>query len=202
LIRAFIAIEIPEEILKELATIQDRLRKTGASVSWVKPGNIHLTLKFLGNIETGLIEPVLREMELIGRQMEPFSLEVSGIGCFPNMKNPRVIWVGIEDRDQRVVKLQSTLESSLESIGFSREKRNFTPHLTIGRIKISHGKGVLLDEVRKIGNPFLGSIEVKEMVLFQSDLHPQGAIYTPIGRARFSSGNNYPGSAGGRDEHR
>jgi len=196
LIRAFVAIEVPESIQREMASIQEHLRKTRASVSWVKPGNIHLTLKFLGNIEEGWVDPVLREMVNIAGEMEPFSIEVKGLGCFPNMRNPRVIWIGIEDRDDRATGLQSSLEASLEALGFAREGRQFTPHLTIGRFRTQAGKAELVEEVRRLGSQSLGKIEVTEMILFQSELHPQGAIYTPLGRARFPSGNKAHGRGG------
>lgn len=202
MIRAFIAIEVPDFIQKEIAFIQDRLRRAAASVKWVKPENIHLTLKFLGNIEPGWVDRILREMDHIAGDTERFTLYIKGIGCFPNMRNPRVIWVGVEDVEKRAASLQLRLDSSLESLGFPREERAFTPHLTIGRFKSPSGRKEILDEVHKLGIPSLGSLEAEEMILFQSELNPQGAIYTPLGRARFLSGNRCAEREGGHDEHR
>ncbi len=186
MIRSFVAIEVPSSIQQEVGAIQNRLQKTGASVRWVKPKNVHLTLKFLGAIEPMQVEPILVELGRIAEQSMPFRLEVKGVGCFPNLRNPRVLWIGIEDREARVSKLQASVEDVLEGLGFAKEKRAFKSHLTFGRMKNPKGRGQLAEEMRQIGNRALGNIEVAEITFFQSQLHPDGAIYTPLGSAKLS----------------
>lgn len=186
MIRSFVAIEVPSSVQQEVEAIQNHLQKTGASVRWVKPKNVHLTLKFLGDIEPIQVEPILAELGRIAEQTTPFRLEIKGIGCFPNMRNPRVLWIGIEDREAKVSKLQSSVEDVLEDLGFAREKRAFRSHLTFGRMKAPKGRSQLVEEIRQIGNKSLGPIEVNAITFFQSQLHPDGAIYTPLGSAKLS----------------
>ncbi len=186
MIRSFVAIEISPSVQKEVGTIQDHLRKTGASVRWVKPQNIHLTLKFLGAIEPMQVEPILSALGSIAEQARPFRIEAKGIGCFPNMRNPRVLWIGIEDREANASRLQTRVEDALEGLGFAREKRPFRSHLTFGRIKNPKGTSELVEELRQLGNRSAGFSEVAALTFFQSRLDPAGAIYTPLGTAKLS----------------
>src|SRR5438309_7448402 len=117
-IRTFIAIEIPESIKSRIERLQEPLRQIGAKVSWTKPSNIHLTLKFLGGVEVSRIERVSRAVERAARGIAPFEVEIGGTGCFPSPRSPRVLWVGLPEVPEALRQLYSNLESELEPAGF------------------------------------------------------------------------------------
>ncbi len=178
--RCFIAIELPEAVKSTLSGIEEDLKKSKADVRWVKPDNIHLTLKFFGNIEEKKTEKIIEIMENICNQYAPFTIEIKGMGTFPNIKSPRVLWVGIEGNDT-LKTLQEEIENKMESIGFEREDRAFTAHLTLGRFRTSIEKEGLLKAVKlHEKDTFVGSINVQSLSLIRSDLHPEGARYTKI----------------------
>ncbi len=178
--RCFIAIELPEAVKSALSGIEEELKKSKADVRWVKPDNIHLTLKFFGNIEEKNTEKIIEIMENICNQYAPFTIEIKGMGTFPNIKSPRVLWVGIEGNDT-LKTLQEEIENKMESIGFEREDRAFTAHLTLGRFRTSIEKEGLLKAVKlHEKDTFVGSINVQSLSLIRSDLHPEGARYTKI----------------------
>ena len=177
--RCFIAIELPEAVKSALSGIEEELKKSKADVRWIKPDNIHLTLKFFGNIEEKKTEKIIRIMESICNKYAPFTIEVKGTGAFPNVKSPRVLWVGIEGNDT-LKTLQEEIENRMESIGFEREDRAFTAHLTLGRFRSSIEKEGLLKAVKLHEKDSFGSISVQSLSLIRSDLHPEGARYTKI----------------------
>jgi 2'-5' RNA ligase len=158
----------------------------------VKPENVHLTLKFLGDIDPGQVKPILDVLGRIADNIKPFSLEAKGVGCFPNLRNPRVVWIGIEDGGAKALTLHTSVEDAMEGLGFVKEKRAFRSHLTLGRIKNPKGKTQLVEEIRQIGNRSLGQIDVAALTFFQSQLHRDGAIYTPLGTAELSGGSRIP----------
>jgi 2'-5' RNA ligase len=180
LIRSFLAIELPEAIRKRIEEIQRDLRSSNSDVRWVIPEKIHLTLKFFGNIEESRVDTITKSIEPLVGGTPHFSLEVRGMGAFPNIKNPRVIWMGLIDEKQVLIPLQGQLESTLETIGFQVEDRPFRPHLTLGRMNSGRGKDELIGRIQKYKEEKFGDIEVKRLVLFKSDLRPAGPIYTPL----------------------
>lgn len=178
--RCFIAIELSEAVKSTLSGIEEDLKKSKADVRWVKPDNVHLTLKFFGNIEEKKTEKIIEIMEGICNQYASFTIEIKGMGTFPNIKSPRVLWVGIEGNDT-LKTLQEEIENKMESIGFEREDRAFTAHLTLGRFRSSIEKEGLLKAVKlHEKDTFVGSINVQSLSLIRSDLHPEGARYTKI----------------------
>jgi len=181
LIRSFLAIELPEPILRKIEEVQGDLRSTHADVRWVSPEKIHLTLKFFGNIEESRIDPIFKSIEEPIRNTLPFSLKVRGIGAFPHLKNPRVIWMGLVNGREVFTLLQKQIETQLEKIGFQPEARPFHPHLTLGRMKSSRGKEELVERIEKHKEEEFGAVQVERVVLFKSDLRPSGPIYTPLG---------------------
>ena len=177
--RTFVAIELPAEIKDQIAAVQQELKKTSAQVSWVKPGNIHVTLKFLGEVEESKITKVFSAAQAGCKGIKKFRIGLKGLGGFPNLKRPRVIWVGTASGEKELMELQSKVEQELEKNDFPREERKFTPHFTIGRIKIPKGVEKLSEAVEK--TEFAApEFEVKEVVVMQSQLHPAGAVYTPL----------------------
>lgn len=179
--RSFLAVEIPSDIRNRLREIQIDLRTSGADVKWVRPESIHLTLKFLGEIESEKVEDILRKVEDAVRGQRRFSLQVRGMGCFPRLSHPRVVWVGLVGDDGRLTALQQAVEDEMASLGFPRERRPFRPHLTLGRVRSAKGKIQLVSRIEKHSDIELGALPVESIVQFKSELHPKGAIYTSLG---------------------
>jgi len=155
------------------------LKQTGADVRWVKPENIHLTLKFLGDIEEDLSHEVVHVIEGTCRKFKPFTLTVRGTGVFPNARAPRVLWVGLS-QDKDLTGIKHGIDAGLVPLGFAPEDRAFVPHLTIGRLRSSRGHSALLDKVARLRDNSYGVIDVASIVLMRSDLGPQGARYTKL----------------------
>jgi 2'-5' RNA ligase len=183
-VRAFIAIELPEELKAALTRWRERLKSgSQAPVKWVDPNSIHLTLKFLGNISTDMTGRITALLEDAVRGISPFHLEASGTGVFPNLKRVQVVWVGVSGEVDRLRQLQQRIDSSLASLGFVAESRPFTPHLTLARLR-DHATP---DERQKLGQLITSTsfdtaygIEVDAVNLMRSQLTPQGAIYSRI----------------------
>ena len=177
--RNFIAVELTEELKKKIEEVQISLKKINANVGWVKPGNVHATLKFLGEIPEDKIEKVFEATKKALEGIKGFKLSLKDLGCFPNFRRPRVIWIGVEKGKEELALMQKKIEAEMERIGFPKEDREFSPHLTIGRVK-SPQNIEKLSELIKITNFQTEEIEVKEVVVMKSQLHPAGAIYTPL----------------------
>ncbi|HUS03983.1 MAG TPA: RNA 2',3'-cyclic phosphodiesterase [Dehalococcoidia bacterium] len=181
-IRSFIAIELPQNVQSGLGQIRSELeRAEHPFIKWVNPESIHLTLKFLGNIPFNRVTEIAKAMDEATQGASPFHLEISGLGGFPNLKQPRVIWVGIKGEIDKLLSLQQNIDSALALLGFVREERPFMPHLTLARIKEraspaerkSLGELVMSTSL-EISYPF----EVMAVSLMRSQLTPEGAVYT------------------------
>ncbi len=180
-IRTFIAVELPEAIKRELARLQSDLRRYGARVSWTRPEGLHVTLKFLGNVDERQIEAIAEAVKTaVAGEKQP-RLTVVGTGAFPSWGSPRVLWVGVEDEKNRLAEIQARLDKELEKLGFEREKRAFKPHLTLGRVKAIGGVRPVCEDLRN-REVALGTFEVAEIVVMKSDLKPTGAVYTPLAK--------------------
>ena len=188
MIRSFLAIELPKPILRKIEEVQGDLKSTHADVRWVNPEKIHLTLKFFGNIEELRIDPIFKSIEEPARNTLSFSLAVRGVGAFPSLKNPRVIWMGLVEGKEVLASFQKQIESQLEKIGFQPEDRPFHPHLTFGRMKSSRGKEDLGGRMEKHKEEEFGDFTVAKVVLFKSELRPTGPIYTPLRELRLGGG--------------
>ncbi len=182
MIRSFIAIELPEETIQMFAAIQEQLKQSRAGVRWVKPGSIHLTLKFLGNISPAQVDDIAAAAAQVVGEEPPITLGAAGLGAFPSRKKPRVIWIGMEGEVQRLSRIQARVENALEPLGFVREKRPFQPHLTIGRVKDRRRLQTLIDAMATLDMPPFNSFDADEIILYKSDLRPTGAIYTKLHR--------------------
>ncbi len=177
--RSFIAIELPETAQSALAGLQQELRKTGADIRWVKPENIHLTLKFLGDIEENSVDNIVQVIKGACDKFSPVHLEIRGTGLFPNAKSPRVIWAGIHPVSA-VSGLQHAIESGLTPLGFRQEERKFTPHLTVGRVRSFQGKRPLMERIEELEERGFGEMDAKSVLLMKSELGPSGARYTKL----------------------
>jgi 2'-5' RNA ligase len=183
LIRTFIAITLPKPIQQELDEVIRLLKneKAGA-VGWVAAKNIHLTLKFLGEVDGAKVEAISQVIQAESQPIHPFELSVGGVGAFPNLHRPRVIWVGVQ-APQTLTDLANAIDQGTQRLGFQGEERVFNPHLTLGRLS----QNTALKEMQavaqalsaaRIGN--LGSFTVTQVTLFRSDLQSSGAVYTPL----------------------
>lgn len=177
--RTFIAVELTEELKKKIEEVQFSLKKIKTNIAWVKPGNVHATLKFLGEVPEDKIENVYEGANKALEGMKCFKLGLKDLGCFPNLRRPRVIWIGVEKGKEELALMQKKLEQEMERIGFPREEREFSPHLTIGRVKSPKNIEQLTELIRDT-NFQTEEIEIKEVVVMKSQLHPAGAIYTPL----------------------
>jgi len=178
-LRSFIAIELPEAVKSALSEFQQELEKCGADVRWVRPEGIHLTLKFLGNINDKDVDRIVKTIEGTCKKYTAFNLEIAGAGVFPNKKTPRVLWVGITGNGA-FANLQQEIEDAMASMGFEKENRKFVPHLTLGRFRSSIGKEALLDKIELHKDNKFGMIDVKTVSFMKSDLSPSGAKHTRV----------------------
>lgn len=179
-IRTFIAIKLTSEIISGISRVQEELKRSGAKVKWVWPENIHLTLKFLGYITSEELERVKVAAREAFKPFRSFGINVSDLGAFPKINYPRVIWLGIAKGKEELKRLTFTLEGRLARIGFAREKREFSSHLTLGRVKSQKGIGGLIEALINTETSHLGSMKVDKIAIIQSELKPQGPVYTSL----------------------
>lgn len=180
--RAFIAIPLNREVYAELALLQRRLGRSGAGLRWVKPSNIHLTLKFLGSIDDKQLLRIISSLTNALKPHKSFFISLSGIGLFPDRNRPRIIWVGIKKGKEECVCLQKDIENSISNLGIEKENRAFSPHLTIGRVIFKGNKPALVNLIEKErGFSLKAEVPVNMMVLFQSILTSKGPIYKRVG---------------------
>lgn len=178
--RLFIAINVDPSLKASLAQIQGKLKATPAPVSWVKPDNLHFTLKFLGEVAEAQL-PALREAFVLSlADLRSFTVSLAGLGSFPPKGRPRVIWIGVQEGTEEVEALRQRIDEAFLPLGFPREARPFRPHLTLGRVKQGGRLDALLECLRTMEVGGVGRMEVRSVELMQSQLHPAGAIYTPV----------------------
>ncbi len=180
-IRAFVAVDIGDEIRAKLDELQRKLKKVHANVRWVKPQNIHLTLAFLGEVPPERIQPLQTALDGAFQQLEPFGLEAAGTGYFGKPNRPRVIWAGVADCPPLRQLQQKTVDALLASgIGF--DNKPFSPHLTLGRVKAPNHTASLLGKIEKYKDAPLGRGRISAVDLIQSKLTPRGAEYEVLHR--------------------
>lgn len=184
-IRAFIAIELPQGVKFFLKEVVAQLKSFGGDVRWNRPEGIHLTLKFLGNVRPEAIRAIETVLQPALTRQHPFSVGVAGLGAFPALSRPRVLWVGVTDSGARLAPLASEIEALLEPLGFPKETRGFNPHLTVGRVKSGRLPADLTAAIRQMGSLSGPGFEADSAVLFQSILEPSGARYVPLARFPF-----------------
>ena len=178
--RAFIALRLPGNILSSINKIQEDLKRFGFPVRWVRPENIHITLKFFGSISESEAENIGTEMGYCAGCFSPMTLSAKGIGVFPSVARPRVIWTGLSGQMPMLLSLQDALEKRLEKSGFKKEKRLFKGHLTIGRFKDMVNSEKLIEAIRKHNDFDTDVFDAGEIILFKSDLLPAGPVYTEL----------------------
>jgi len=183
-VRTFVAVEIDADCRKAAVRLIDTLRSAGADVKWVAPENLHLTLKFLGNVSSERLAEVCAAVEQAAAGREPFGLELCGAGAFPNPARPRVVWLGTSEGTQPTIELADAVEQALEKLGFGRETRKFHPHLTLGRVRHRTPALAVLTKLLKEHAEFnAGRCEIEQVVVFSSQLTRDGPIYEPLAHA-------------------
>ena len=180
-VRAFLAIELPPDIKDLIEDIKERLMPALEGIRWARPEGMHLTLKFFGDVSQGDVACISEVVEKNVRDIAPMELNAGLPGGFPSLKRPRVLWLGIGGDTQRLEALQAEIEGDLKECGFPGEKRAFKPHLTLGRAR-SRG-GIISgseDVITETWEPGTHRFDVRELILFESELKPGGAVYTKL----------------------
>ena len=186
-IRAFLAIVPPDDVLQALSRLQEKLkREISGKISWTRPQSQHLTLKFFGDVSTEDAKNICAAVKNRIASGSSLNLKIEKLGVFPDTRRPRVLWCGVADDDEKLSVLQKKMEADFEGIGFPAENRPFRSHLTLGRIKEPHGLTGISEALTKHSAFAAGKFECKELILFQSKLLPQGAVYTKL--AEFALG--------------
>jgi len=186
-IRTFIAISLPESVLQAMGQAQQTLGTLGRGIRWVRKDAIHLTLKFLGDVDREDVEKIQIAVERATEEASPFVLAGQGAGVFPDLRRPRVIWIGLSGDLQMLFALQGNVESQLEGLGFPKDKRLFKGHLTLGRVKGRLDAAELREALEGLTGFHTDAFTVQSVALFQSTLRPQGAVYTKLAEVPLGS---------------
>jgi RNA 2',3'-cyclic 3'-phosphodiesterase len=178
-IRSFIAVEIAPQTVRQISAVVADLKPSIPGIRWVSPTNFHFTLKFLGNIEESKIAPIAQALELALHPFPRFTINAKDLGVFPDLKRPRVLWIGLEGKE--LLELASKVEKALEPLGFVPEKREFKPHLTVGRWRqFDRSSKKFGEELKRWKGHEFGESTVAEVIFFQSELKREGATYQPL----------------------
>jgi 2'-5' RNA ligase len=181
--RIFIAIDFSEEIKESLAQAEAHLKYSGADVKWVEKDNIHLTLKFLGEVDEKKVEEIKAILDNIASGTRPFETTIKDLGAFPKIEYPRVVWGGIDKGAGELKIIAEKVDEALSKLGFEKETRSFAAHLTIGRVRSPKNKEKLKEKMLSYKLSAV-SCKINEIVLFKSTLTPKGSIYTKLHEAK------------------
>jgi len=174
-----VALEVDDPgVLDALGLVQAGLMSSGGDLKPVERENIHMTMKFLGDVDERLLEEVKRAVSEVS--FGPFRMELVGVGAFPNLRRPRVIWAGVTSGAEETKRIYDDLESGLEGVGFRRERRRFNPHVTIARVRSGRNRDRLVEEVLSHRDDVFGGFEVDRVRLKRSVLTPRGPIYSTL----------------------
>lgn len=186
-IRTFVAVDVGDAMRSRLASAQQTLAQATSDVKWVEAENLHVTLLFLGEVDERDLLKVCRAVQGVAAAQPAFRLEASGVGCFPNARRPRVVWAGIGEGASELTALHDALEPPLLELGcYRREDRPFTPHLTLGRTKSDAPAEALAQALPKLATWRGGSVDVRELRVYSSELASRGPTYTVLARAKLA----------------
>lgn len=188
-LRCFIAVEIPDVVRSAVGAAVQGLKQSGADVKWVPAENLHITLKFLGSIEEGRVEPVIGALQERLTTCEAVYIRIAGMGSFPPGRHPRVIWAGIEDGGG-LTAVQASVDGAMVAMGYPAEDRPFSPHLTVGRVRSGRGMALLLTKMEALKGELFGDAEIRRVLVMKSELRPAGAVYAPLGEIRLKRRND------------
>jgi 2'-5' RNA ligase len=188
-LRTFIALDLGPAIRERLVSLQENFESQASGVKWVEPENLHVTLLFLGEVDNREIPAVCRAVDEVAQTLPPFVLSVEGVGCFPNPRRPRVLWVGIGAGAELVTALHDLLEPPLLDLGcYRREQRKYTPHVTLGRIKSEAAPVGFAQALAKHETWKAGQTPIPDVRVMSSELSPRGPEYTVLSRAKLRGG--------------
>jgi RNA 2',3'-cyclic 3'-phosphodiesterase len=194
MLRAFIAIQLSDELRRQIGSVQDELRRGLAKIGkigWTSPAGIHVTLKFLGDIPESQIQPLQELLAQAAASARPFTLEARGLGAFPNLRAPRVLWIGLHgsEADMEALRgLQVMIENGTSDLGFQKEARAFAPHLTLARLRERVETETLGKVLAANQNRAVGALAAASVALIRSELRPSGAVYTTLVEVPFGGG--------------
>jgi 2'-5' RNA ligase len=178
-VRTFIAVDLPAEVKTQIGGIIAELKPLSSSIRWVRSEGLHMTLKFLGEIPQERLPEIFAATERAALSRTPFSFVLARMGGFPNLRRPRVLWIGVQDGGEHLKGLQVAVEGALVACGFPGERRTFSPHLTIGRVRSPKGLEPVLDRLPSISYQS-EEITVSSVQVMRSQLQPTGAVYTTL----------------------
>jgi len=187
-IRAFIAVQIPGEIKQRFGEIQRTLDRSRADVRWVKPGNTHVTLQFLGDTPVDKIDEVESALSRVGASHRGFDISIGGLGVFPNERRPRVVWIGVSQGADSLAALQSSVSGEMKKLGFKPEKRLYSPHITLGRLKSPNNVEKLMNLLHAESGFQAGTFRAMEIHLIRSVLSSEGPTYSTLFSATVQEG--------------
>lgn len=183
-LRLFIALPMPPEVAAWLGELSSELRRSGADVRWESTEKMHVTIKFLGDTPDGRLPELVSALDHVASSIAPFAATVGGIGAFPSLRSPRVLWVGLEESAGALRSLYGAIESELAGIGFAREERAFHPHVTLGRVRSQRSLARLLAmvESRTLERQ---PVQLHDVLLVKSELKPHGSVHRTLHSAAF-----------------
>lgn len=185
IIRAFLSIEIEDQaLLSQIQKIQQRLDKSSAKMKIVEISNVHFTLRFFGDTPMARLDEIKKCLNEVS--FKPFEVEIAGVGSFPNKRRPRIVWIGVTKNESEVLKLKNEIDNSLVNISYKPEKRKYTPHATIARIRhVTDSKGIA-DNLESLAEEEIGKMTISHVTMMKSTLTSAGPIYESL----WSIGNN------------
>ncbi len=178
--RTFIAVGISSEVREKIAQIQAEFRKGDPDVKWVEPENLHITLRFLGEVSEDKLSGVIEKIRLATAGISNFRAHIFGLGGFPNLKSPRVVWVGVGEGKEELKNLSERIEENLSYLGFAKEKRGFSAHLTIGRVRSPRKREKLVKKIEELERHDVGEFSVDRVLVMESQLSSKGPTYRII----------------------
>ena len=186
-LRTFLAVEVGEEIRERLVALQEELATDAPDVKWVEPGNLHITLLFLGEVDQRETIDICRAAQKAIADTPAFAIRIEGVGCFPNPRRPRTLWVGVSKGEPELIAVHDAIETPLLDLGcYRRETRGYTPHVTLGRVRGESAGDALVRSLQKHKGWSAGDVMVEEVCVMSSTLTSDGPIYTVLGRARLA----------------
>ena len=183
--RLFIAVDLPASVRQEVAAFQQDLKNSGADVKWVEMDNLHLTLKFLGDTKESRAGELKQTLGAAVKGKSPFEIHLEGIGAFPKTTSPRVIWVGVNLGEKQLVDLAHNIEEGCLTLGFPKEERPLSAHLTIGRVRSNNHLAPLIKKLQTAEFRASCPAPINRLILYQSTLSPHGPVYTPLAEFLF-----------------
>src|SRR5262249_34013783 len=183
-LRTFIALPLDDALRRRVVARQQDLAEAGSEIKWVEPENLHVTLLFLGEVDALEVVEVCRAVRGVAAATEPFTLTAAGVGAFPNLRRPRTLWIGVEEGREELVALHDQIEDALLKLGaYRREEREFTPHITLGRIN-GDATSALREALKDAAEWHGGTQPVREVHVMSSELTPDGPRYNVVSREK------------------